>query len=99
MADVNIIVLGSPDPANLNAVGPEVYAVWDGTDFIYADGTNNADLPDLALGYLADDPTAQQVVKVVEADLQSSRPNDALTILRTTRTTAVPTGKTIVVEP
>ncbi|MFP5270318.1 hypothetical protein [Coleofasciculus sp.] len=96
MADVNIIVLGSPDPANLNGIGSDINAVWDGTDFIYADGTNNADLPDLAVAYLADDPTAQQVVKVLEADLQSARPNDALTILRTTRTTAVPAGKTIV---
>ncbi len=99
MTDVNIIVRGTPDPDDLNSIGANIWAVWDGTDFIAADGTNNAELVDLALAFLADDEAAQGVIKVLEADLQSQRPNDAITILKTTRTTAVPTGKTIAVEP
>ncbi|NEQ64959.1 MAG: hypothetical protein F6K21_05555 [Symploca sp. SIO2D2] len=95
--NVNVVVIGSPDLTNLNNVGSEIYAVWDGSDFVFADGTNNDSLMDIALAFLADDETEQADVKILEARLQSQRPNEALAIITTSRTTNVPTGKTIAV--
>jgi len=99
MAAGYIIGFGSAG-ANPNTIGTDLYGVVDGTGVVLADGTNNADLIDLA-SFFPQTATGLIQVTELEATIQAQQPDRNFAILVVDRTTSPTDPETVnvTVEP